>query len=176
MAEKKKPEKESDGMAEGVLRGLGFGDLIDLALKSPVFQQRFGEVNKQIEENIHRGAHRSLRPHVESSYSVRHIIEGEKPRPTRKEPIERIVPREPKRTEPHIDIFDERDHLRVVAELPGVEEHDIEAEGTGTVLTISAERGDRKYSKRVELPAPVTGELMTTYKHGVFEVKLKKAN
>jgi HSP20 family protein len=63
-----------------------------------------------------------------------------------------------------------------VAELPGVEEHDIEAEGTGTVLTISAERGDRKYSKRVELPAPVTGELKTTYKHGVFEVKLKKAN
>jgi len=174
MAEKKKPE-ESEGMAEGALRELGFGNLIDFALKSPTFQQRFREVNEQIGENIRTGAHRSLRPHVKSSYSVRRIIEGEKPRPTRREQIKKIVPRELKRTEPHVDIFDEGDHLRVVTEFPGVEEHDIKAEVRGTVLTISAERGDRNYSERVELPAPVSGELTTSYKHGVFEVKLKKA-
>lgn len=171
MAKKKKPE---EGTAGSALRELGFGNLVDFALKSPEFQQRFREVNEQVEENIRSGAHRSLRPHVESSYSVRHIIEGEKPRPARKEPIKKIAPREPKRTEPYVDVFDEGDHLRVVAELPGVEEHDIKADAKGTVLTISAERGDRKYSERVELPAPVTGEISSTYKHGVLELKLKK--
>ncbi len=40
---------------------------------------------------------------------------------------------------------------------------------------ISSERGDRKYSKRIEFPTPVTGELTATYKHGVLEVRLKKA-
>jgi HSP20 family protein len=174
MAEKKKPEAESEGMAEGALRELGLDNLVDLALKSPAFQQRFKEVNGQIEENIRRGGHRGLSPHVERGYSVRHIIEGEKPRPTQKEPIKKITPREPTRTEPHVDVLDEGDYLRVVAELPGVEEYDIKAEARGTVLTISAERGDRKYSERVELPAPVTGELTTTYKHGVLEVRLRR--
>lgn len=174
MAEKKKPEAGSEGMAECALRELGLDNLVDLALKSPAFQQRFKEVNGQIEENIRRGGHRSLRPHVESSYSVRRIIEGDKPRPTQKEPIKKITPREPKRTEPPVDVLDEGDHLRVVAELPGIQEHDIKAEAKGTALTISAERGDRGYSERVELPAPVTGELTMSYKHGVLELKLKK--
>ncbi len=175
MAKKKRPEEKSEGMAEGVLRELGLSNLVDLALQSPAFQQRFREVNEQIEENIRGGVHRSLRPHVESGYSVKHIIEGEKPRTTRRGPIKKIAPREPERTEPPVDVFDEGDHLRVVAELPGVEEHDIRAEAKGTVLTISAERGDRNCSERVELPAPVSGELTTSYKHGVLEIKLKKA-
>lgn len=175
MVKKKKPEEESEGMAESALGKLGLGGLVDFALKSPAFQQRFREVNEQIEGNIRGGTHRSLRPHVESSYSVRHIIEGGKQRPVQKEPIKKIAPREPKRTEPPVDVFDEGDHLRVVAELPGVEEHDIKAEARGTVLTISAERGDRNYSERMELPAPVSGELTISYKHGVLEIKLKKA-
>ena len=172
---KKKPGEESGGMAESALRDFGFGNLVDFALKSPAFQQRFREINEQIEENIRRGAHRDPHPHVERGYSVRHIIEGEKQRPTLREPIKKIVPREPKRTEPPVDVFDEGDHLRVVAELPGVEEQDIRAGAKGTVLTISAERGDKKYSERVELPAAVTGEIGSTYKHGVLELKLRKS-
>jgi len=93
MAEKKKPEKESEKMAEGALRELGLGNLVDLALQSPAFKQRFREVNEQIEENIRGGVHRSLRPHVESGYSVKHIIEGETPRTTRRGPIKKIAPR-----------------------------------------------------------------------------------
>ena len=174
MAEKKKPELESEGIAEGALRELGLGNLVNLALKSPAFQERFKKVNEQIERNIRSGTHRGLHPHVESGRSVRHIIEGGEPRPTRKEPIKKIVPREPKQAEPPVDVFDEGDHLRVVAELPGVEEHDIKAEAKGTELTISAERGHKRYSKRVELPIPVTDELTMSYKHGVLELKLKK--
>lgn len=187
MAKKKKPGAESEGMAESALRELGLGNLIDFALKLPTFQERFREVNKEIEERISKGAtwapgtRLGIRPHVESSYSVRYIREGEggewKPttRKAVRKPVRKIVAEEPRRAELPVDVLDEGDYLRVVAELPGVEEQDIRAEARGTVLTISAERGDKKYSKRVELPAPVEGEIGSTYKHGVLELKLRKS-
>jgi HSP20 family protein len=76
--------------------------------------------------------------------------------------------------EPLTDVFDEKEQVIVIAELPGVEEKDIKTELVEQTLKISAESKDRKYSKEVELPAAVTGEPETTYKNGVLEVKLKK--
>jgi len=76
--------------------------------------------------------------------------------------------------EPLTDVFDEKEQVIVIAELPGVEEKDVKTELTEKTLKISAETKDRKYSKEVELPAAVTGEPETTYKNGVLEVKLKK--
>lgn len=194
MAEKKKPEKESEGMAEGALRELGFGGLIDFALKSPVFQERFREVNKEIEERLNKEAtggrvrpstRFGIRPHVESSYSIRYIREEKgrewsptvrKParRPVRR-PVQKIVAEEPEEIEPLVDVFDEKDHLRVVAELPGVQEKNIKTEVKRDKLTISAETPDRKYSREVPLPAVVEAEpTKLTYKNGVLEIDLKK--
>lgn len=76
--------------------------------------------------------------------------------------------------EPLVDIFENEKEITVIAELPGVEERDIKTEVQEQTLKISAESRDRKYSKEVELPAAVTGELESTCKNGVLEVKLKK--
>ena len=76
--------------------------------------------------------------------------------------------------EPLVDVFENEKEITVIAELPGVEEKDIRTEVEERNLKISAETKDRKYSKEVELPAAVTGELESTYKNGVLEVKLKK--
>jgi HSP20 family molecular chaperone IbpA len=57
--------------------------------------------------------------------------------------------------EPMVDVFDEGDHLLLVAELPGVEAKDIHYEIEDDVLSLSAVRGERKYRKEVLLPAPV---------------------
>jgi len=76
--------------------------------------------------------------------------------------------------EPLVDIFENEEEITVIAELPGVEEKDIKTEIKERTLKISAETKERKYSKEVELPAAVTGELESTYKNGVLEVKLKK--
>lgn len=54
MAKKKEPAEGNEGIAEGALRELGFGSLVDFALKSPVFKQRFREVNQQVEERLSR--------------------------------------------------------------------------------------------------------------------------
>ena len=188
MPEKKKPE-EIEGAAERALRELGLGGLVDFALRLPAFKERFSEVDQQIGERLSEGAtgegvrprtRLGIHPHVESSYSVRYIREGESRewtptvgKPVRK-PVQEIVAEGREGIEPLVDVFDEGDHLRVIAKLPGVEEHDIKTEIEGSALTISTDTKGKRYSKRVDLPVAVTGKLTTSYKHGVLELKLKK--
>ncbi len=77
--------------------------------------------------------------------------------------------------EPLVDVFDERDYLMVIAELPGVEEKDIHLEIKGDILEVKAEGKDRKYNKEVLLPSEVEADsLKTGYKNGVLEIKLTK--
>ncbi|MBU4311329.1 MAG: Hsp20/alpha crystallin family protein, partial [Candidatus Omnitrophica bacterium] len=77
--------------------------------------------------------------------------------------------------EPMVDVFDEKDHILVVAELPGVEEANIKTEIKDDILNILAEKGDRKYKKEVLLPSKVETEPITSaYKNGILEIKLKK--
>ena len=78
--------------------------------------------------------------------------------------------------EPMVDVFDEGDHLILIAELPGVEVNDIRFEIKDDVLSLSATRGDRKYRKEVLLPTAVlTKGAAPSYRNGVFELKLPKA-
>lgn len=77
--------------------------------------------------------------------------------------------------EPLVDIFDEKDHLLLVIELPGVEESQISASVEGDILTLSATNGDRKYSKEMILPAGVDASTMkSSYKNGVLEIRISK--
>ena len=75
--------------------------------------------------------------------------------------------------EPIIDIFDESDHINVVAEMPGIDEKDVQIEIAGDILNISAEGKNRKYQKEVLLSREATGEDMTwAYKNGMLEIKI----
>ena len=56
-------------------------------------------------------------------------------------------------SEPVVDVFEESDHVLVVAEMPGVGPEDVKIEVEDDLLTISAENGDKKYRKEVLLPA-----------------------
>jgi len=85
-----------------------------------------------------------------------------------------LEPGAPEVREPLTDVFEDEKMVTVIAELPGVEEKDIELKATERTLKISAETKDRKYSKEVELPVKVTGEPKSSYRNGVLEVKLKK--
>lgn len=77
--------------------------------------------------------------------------------------------------EPMVDVFDEGDHLLVVAELPGVDASDIRFEVKEDVLNLSATRGDHKYRKEVLLASTVRAQGATSsYRNGVFEIKLPK--
>ena len=77
--------------------------------------------------------------------------------------------------EPIVDVFDEGDQIRVLAEMPGAQEADIKHEIEGDILTLDAE-DNRKYHKEVLLPAPVKEEgVNVSYKNGILELRLTKA-
>ena len=77
--------------------------------------------------------------------------------------------------EPIVDVFDEGAELRVVGELPGVEQEDIRIDVQGDVLQISAERGTRRYVKELVLPEPVADvDIELTHTNGILEIRLPK--
>ena len=77
--------------------------------------------------------------------------------------------------EPMTDIFDEKERLRVVAELAGCDEKDIKTEIKGDILIISTDAGKRKYRGEVLLPCLVEeSSLKSSYRNGVLEIELSK--
>ena len=77
--------------------------------------------------------------------------------------------------QPLVDVFDEKDHVLVIIELPGVEEKQISTQIKGDILTLSAVSSDRKYYKEVILPKDVDhGTLKNKYKNGVLEIRINK--
>ena len=78
--------------------------------------------------------------------------------------------------EPLVDTsFDEKDNLlTITAEMPGITKQDIKVELAEGLVTIHAEKGDKKYHTEV----PVDEELdadsaKATYTNGILELKIK---
>ncbi|MDP3786574.1 MAG: archaeal heat shock protein Hsp20 [Candidatus Omnitrophota bacterium] len=77
--------------------------------------------------------------------------------------------------EPITDLFDEKEEIRIYAEMPGVNQEDIKLDLKEDILDISVQSGDRKYHKEVLLPVKALAEnLSSSYKNGILEVKIKK--
>jgi HSP20 family molecular chaperone IbpA len=74
-----------------------------------------------------------------------------------------------------VDVFDKKDEVVVVAELPNVKRKDIELHREGDLLTVSVNKPQRKNLKTIKLPAEVNiKEAEINYKNGVLEVTLPK--
>jgi HSP20 family protein len=77
-------------------------------------------------------------------------------------------------SETHVDIYDEDDTLRVVADLPGVRKEAVELKCDGEVLTISASGDRREYDERIQLPARVDEHSASaTFNNGILQVSLR---
>ncbi|MCL5098211.1 MAG: Hsp20/alpha crystallin family protein [Candidatus Omnitrophica bacterium] len=74
--------------------------------------------------------------------------------------------------EPVVDLFEEDDCLLIIAEMPGVSAADVRLDLKDDVLTISAEKKDKKYRKEILLPGSFDKEKITlTSNNGVLEIK-----
>ena len=77
--------------------------------------------------------------------------------------------------EPLVDVFDEKEEVRVIVEVPGVTQESIKTEIKGDVLTLEAKDSDRKYYKEIVLPKEIDpGTLTIKYKNGVLEIRINK--
>lgn len=77
--------------------------------------------------------------------------------------------------EPVVDVYDEGDHLVVVAEIPGVTVEGITTDVEDGTLELNAQGDHRQYRKIINLPVDVeTIPLATSYKNGILECKFTK--
>lgn len=91
------------------------------------------------------------------------------------QPTRRGAPQIREEREPLVDVISTNGEVKVVAELPGVEKKDVKLRGTENKLTISVDTPERKFFKKIELPARANPKkAKTTYKNGVLEITIPK--
>ena len=77
--------------------------------------------------------------------------------------------------EPLVDVLDEDDKVRIIAEMPGVEKEKIKLKVQDRKLIIKASNEHRKYYKEVDLPSEVDiKKAKATYRNGVLEIEIPK--
>lgn len=174
--EKKKKEEEGLDIAFGIgklsLGGLfkGIEKLIDLAAE---LKESGGEIKKEGEIDLSH-----LKEGMKGVYgvSIRTAVGGKPVVETfgniKKTPEGPIVKEE---REPLTDVFDEKNEIVIISEIPGAGEDGVTVSLKGDILEISASGKNRTYYKEILLPAKVKAETLShSYKNGVLEVRVKK--
>jgi HSP20 family protein len=161
-------EEGRGGGIGGILKGLA--DLVEtLGELTETGQEisRTGEIHGPDSGKNVRGIY---------GFNVKFGLEGDK---VRVEPFGNI--RRDKKTgqsavqeirEPVVDVFEEEDYTLVIAEMPGISAQDVRLDVKDDLLTISAEKGDKKYSKEVLLPRNYSKEkMLIACNNGILEIK-----
>jgi HSP20 family protein len=77
---------------------------------------------------------------------------------------------------PVVDVYDEDDQVRLVAEMPGVGADDLELMVEAEGLVLSADTDRRRYWRAVSLPRPVVGdEAIVEVNEGLVEIVVPAA-
>ena len=178
MSKKKKKEEEEGldidfGIGKLSLGGLfkGIEKLIDLAAD---LKEAGGEVRKEGEidlSHLKEGMKGVFGFSIKTALGGKSVVEpfGN----IRKTPEGTVVVEEQR--EPLTDVFDEKNEILIISEIPGVEEESISLALKGDILEISAVSRNRIYRKEVLLPVEADREnLSYSYKNGILEVRIKK--
>ena len=174
MKDDKKEEDESivEGVVDDVLPGMG--KLVKrLRKNSPELNRKIKEKDAEIKKRLEEGY--SPEPKIQYGVRVRTLA------PERKETgykQARQAPKKPERPEmniiePVVDLFDEGDTIRVIAEMPGIDEEKIVLDLRGSTLLISASDKRRTFQKEVLLPCEARLEKQR-FQNGVLELTLEK--
>ena len=79
--------------------------------------------------------------------------------------------------EPLVDVFEDEGAITLIAEMPGVGPEDIKIDVRDDVLTISAQKGEKKYRKEVLLRHSISKEKTSvTCNNGIVTIRCKKVN
>jgi len=178
-------KKEEEGIAGGILKGIGkmipgLGGLFKGLEKSPAFKERLKKIDEEVERKLKEAPLKKTEEgkfKVEGKFEARHLAPDKPPhqyiggggKPSMRKEVSSPMPQERP-----ADIFDEKDYIKVIAEIPGVEEEDIGINLQNDILIISVDIPDRRYHQELKLPCEPKGMLEKTYRNGILEVKIKK--
>jgi len=74
--------------------------------------------------------------------------------------------------EPIADVFEEKDYTLIVVEMPGISEGDVHIDVSDDLLTLYAEKGEKKYRKEILMPSSYLKEKMqVSCNNGMLEIK-----
>lgn len=78
-------------------------------------------------------------------------------------------------SEPLVDVFEDEDSTTLIAEMPGVGREDINIDVREDILTIQAQKGDKKYRKELLLHHGTSREKVTvTCNNGIVTIRCEK--
>lgn len=163
MKDKQKKEKIEAKMAENTLNSIGkfvpgLGKLMEEAKKNPAFKDRLKEVNQEVDRRLRQG----LR------------LRGTQTEEGLEQNFVKSIKSQSKTREIYVDIFDEKNFYKIIAEIPGVEEKDIHIDFKDNQLTLKVDTVKHKYYKKFKVPEDLDGEFKKKYLNGVLELAFKK--
>ena len=187
------PEKTASGEAAGgILQSIGnmipgLGGLIENVSKLPAFQERLGKIDEELERKLRETPLKRVGPEVTGGISRRSVgvppgARARGPSATstpgvkvkRKRPDQRLAAEAP--DEIPVDVFEEGDTIVAIAELPGVEEKDVEVNLQGRTLSIVVNAKGAKRSREIKLPCAVQGEPQRSLSKGILKIQVEKAD
>lgn len=168
--------KEEEGIAGGILKGIdkmipGLGGLFKGLEKSPAFKERLKKIDEEVERKLKEAP---LKKTEEGKFKIEGKFEARHLAPDKPSMRKEVSPPVPQPQERPADIFDEKDYIKVIAEIPGVEEEDIKINLEKDGLTISVNAPDHKYHQELKLPCEPKGKLEKFYRNGILEVRITK--
>ncbi|MCK9436198.1 MAG: Hsp20/alpha crystallin family protein [Synergistaceae bacterium] len=169
-----KEEKEEESPAEEILKGIGgmmpgLGGVFKGLKKSPAFKERLNMIDQELERKFRETP---LKRTEEEKFNIKGKFEARDLAPNKPVMRNEAPPPRPKEQPP--DIFDEEDHIKVIAEIPWVDENDINLDLQGDKLTISVGIPKHKYYQELKLPCEPKGKLEKSYRNGILELKITK--
>lgn len=188
--QEKENTKESDGgVAESVLNGLGnlipgLGGLIKGLKGSEAFREKLALIDEEVERRLEETPLKRTDSEEISGGLTRHPsrpLGGISPSVARRDARSRKRfdtfmaghdPMDKGERDIPVDIFEEEKKIRVIAELPGVNEEDIRLDLNEDILVIFANRGNHNYRKDIKLPRTFESITGKTYNNGILEVTL----
>ena len=169
--DKNKGKKEEASFELFGLGGLfkGIEKLVDLAgkLEEKGGMNKEGEINFDHIKKGMKGVYGFTintavggSPKVETFGNIRKTPEG---------------PKVDEEREPITDVFDEKDEIVILAEMPGIEDSDIKLDLKDDIIEISAVGKNRTYRKELLLPVKVVAKNMGhKFTNGILEIRIKK--
>jgi HSP20 family protein len=161
-------KEQDESIVEGTLNDLlpGMGSVVKrLRKKSPELNRKIQEKDVEIKKRLEEGY--SPEPKIQYGIKVRTLVRDGAGKKEEK----------PERTtiEPETDLFDEGGYLRIIAELPGINEEKIRVVLEKNTLVISALDKERNYRKKILLPCDAIIS-KKRYLNGILELTLEKTD